>query len=276
MTPATLAQRLRTLEASVGAPIIVRSGRTVKPTIAGGRILDRARLVVNAVRELRSAATDTNLPAGPLRLGANPSALVGIVPRILGDWAALYPHIEICIDPGNVQTLYSRVLDDDLDAAVMVHPMFELPKTCAWHGLRNESLILLAHSDLPVTDVLATIAREPYIRYDRSVVAGKLADDYLRRFGIRPQAQFELDGITNIALLVAQGLGVSILPDWDAIAPPDPALRKWALPLPVPSRHLGITWLRAGARAELVKAFVDIAQRHFPASQAQVPVFATA
>src|SRR5690606_19788292 len=74
LTPTSVAQRLRALELDVGSRLIVRSGRTVRPTVAGLRILERARLIVREVRDLRSEASDTDLPAGPLRLGATPTA----------------------------------------------------------------------------------------------------------------------------------------------------------------------------------------------------------
>ena len=72
LTPATVQQRLRALETDMGSALIARSGRTVKPTPAGTRILERARAILRDVRDLRSAASDTELPAGPLRLGPRP------------------------------------------------------------------------------------------------------------------------------------------------------------------------------------------------------------
>ncbi len=268
MTPATLAQRLRALESAVGTPLIVRSGRTVKPTVAGARIVDRARGILRDIRDLKSAASDTALPAGPLRLGATPTAMSGIAPVVLKEWVLQYPHIHIYIEPATANVLYARVLDDSLDAAILVHPVFDLPKTCAWQGLRKEALVLLTPSTLAVTDVFETIAREPFILHDRSVIAGKMADDYLQRHGVRPQVRFELEGIENIATLVAEGLGVSVLPDWPVIGPFNPALRKWPLPAPCPARHVGVMWLRSNARTALVKAFVDLARMRFPLGEA--------
>ena len=263
MTPATIAQRLRALEAEIGSQLVVRSGRTVKPTVAGTRILERARSVLREVRDLESSATDTALPAGPLRLGAIPTGLTGIVPLILKKWVQRYPGITIYIEPATSTVLYGRVVAGDLDAAVLVHPMFDLPKTCAWHGLRRESLVLLAPTGMKVKDPLATITREPFIRYDRQVVAGKMADDYLRRHGIRPRVRVELDGIEYVAKLVAEGLGVSVLPDWALIGPGNPALKRWPLPAPVPSREVGVFWQRASVRAPLVEAFVALARPKF-------------
>jgi DNA-binding transcriptional LysR family regulator len=260
LTPASVAQRLKALETSVGSQLVARSGRTVRPTVAGNRILERARRLLDEVRDLKSAASGTDLPAGPLRLGATPTALTGIVPAVLKDWVARHPGIEIYIEPASTTLLYGRVLAGELDAAVLVHPLFDLPKGYEWRSLREEPLILLAHADLRVDDVLATAAREPFIRYDRSVVGGKMADDYLRQRGVRPRVRFELDGIESIAKLVAEGLGVSVLPDWPVIGPPDPALRKWSLPEPRPSRTVGMLWQPAAVRAQLVQEFVGMAQ----------------
>jgi len=267
MTPATVAQRLRALEADVGSQLIVRSGRTVRATVVGTRILEHAQAVLRAVRDLKSAASDTDLPAGPLRLGAIPSGLMGIVPLLLKEWAARHPEIGVYMEPSSSTALYDKVLRGELDAAVLVHPLFELPKTCMWHPLRHEPLVLLAPATLKVSDPLATIAREPLIRYDRNVVGGRMADAYLRRHGIRPQVRVELDGIEYIAKLVAEGLGISVLPDWAVTGPPNPAIKKWPLPGSVPTRTVGVLWQRSTVRAPLVEAFVEISRLHFRAKK---------
>ena len=259
LTSATIAQRLRALEVEIGSKLIVRSGRTVRATVAGTRILDRARSALRDLRDLASAASDTDLPAGPLLLGAMPTGLTGIVPPVLKAWVQRYPDVNIYIEPATSAVLYGRVLSGDIDAALLVHPTFDLPKTCVWHALRKEALILLTPSRMKVKDALATIEREPFIRYDRKVVAGKQADDYLRQHGIRPHVRFELDGIENIAKLVTEGLGVSVLPDWAVFGRSEPGLKRWALPAPVPIRAVGVLWQRSAVRAPLVEAFVALA-----------------
>lgn len=262
LAPTTVAQQIRSLEADIGSQLLMRSGRTVKPTVAGTRIVDRARELLRDVRDLRSAASDTGLPAGPLRLGATPTALMGLLPPLLRQWMGVHPDIPVYIEPGTSAVLLDRVMSGELDAAILVHPSFELPKTCAWRLLREEPLILVTPSSMRVTDPLATAASEPFIRYDRNVVAGKMADDYLRAHDVRPKVHFELDGIEHIAKLVAEGFGVSVLPDWPVIGTPDPQLRRWNLPSPCPARRVGMVWLRASVRAELAEAFVQMASNH--------------
>ncbi len=260
MAPTTIAQQMKALEADIGTELLMRVGRTVKPTVVGARIVEQARDLLQNVQDLRSAASDTGLPAGPLRLGATPTALMGLLPPILRRWMSAYPATQIYIEPGTSATLLQRVMSGQLDAAIVVHPTFALHKTCAWEPLREEPLIMLTPSEMKVQDVFITAAREPFILYDRNVVAGKMADDYLRRNNVRPKVRFELDGIEHIAQLVAEGFGVSILPDWPLLGPPDPRTKRWKLPAPCPSREVGLVWLRHSTRSPLATALYGLAK----------------
>jgi DNA-binding transcriptional LysR family regulator len=194
-----------------------------------------------------------------LRLGATPTAMTGMLPAVLKKWVAEHPGIAIYIEPGPTTILHARVMEGELDAAVLVQPPFELPKSAAWHTLRQEHLVLVTPACMHVRDPLRTLESEPYIRYDRNVIGGRMADDYLRRKNIQPQVRFELDGIENIARLVAECLGVSVLPDWPMTDISARSLRKWELPQPRLSRTVGVLWLKAQVRAALVREFVRLA-----------------
>jgi DNA-binding transcriptional LysR family regulator len=258
LAPTTVAQQIKALETDLGVRLLARSGRTVRPTVAGMRIVARAREIIRSVNDLRSEASETALPAGPLRLGATPTALMGLLPAALREWNRVYRGIEIYIEPGSSMGLLSKVGSGELDAAIVVHPQFALAKTCDWLALREEALILLTPKAMKVDDPLSVIAKEPFIRYDRGVVAGKLADDYLRSRNIRPHVQFELDGIEHIAKFVAEGLGISILPDWPSPGDDSVGVRRWRLPPPCPSRTVGLVWARTSARSQLSLAMAAL------------------
>lgn len=257
LAPSSVAQRIQALESDLGVPLVMRAGRTVKPTAAGSRMIEHARYLLHGMEELRAAASSTDLPAGPLRIGSTPTGLAGYMPMLLQQWVARYPQIEIFIDPGPTALLYSKVLSEQLDAALIVRPPFTFPKSCLWHTLRTEQLILLTSTDLNVKDVLNTVRTHPYIWYDRNSIGGKLAEDYLKTHDIKPNGRFELDDIAAIARLVGSGLGVCVLPDWTITGPPDTATRRWGLPSPIPHRTVGVIWSRASARAALVEAFLE-------------------
>ena len=258
----TVTQQMRSLEADIGCQLLTRVGRTVKATVVGARIVDQAREVLKGVTGLRSAASDTELPACPLRLGATPTALMGIVPSLLRRWMSAHPTVQVYIEPGTSSKLIDQVVGGHLDVAIAVHPTFALPKTCEWRTLRSEVLILLAPRKMVVRDPLLTAAREPFILYDRKVVAGKMADDYLRRHNIKPKVRFELDGIEHIAQLVAEGFGVSILPDWPATGTPDGRTKRHPLPEPCPSREVGMVWSRSSQRSPLAHALHELVKQN--------------
>lgn len=259
LTPTAVSLRIKALEAEVGIALIERAGRTVKPTRAGGKVLQQAGVVLQEVKKFNALASDDALPAGPLVLGATPSALKSIVPPVLRKWVDTYKNVEVLIEPASSNVLYERVMQSQLDAAILVHPWFEMPKVVGWKLLKKEQLILLTPSEVQKGDPFAIIKQHPFIRYDRRVVAGKMADDYLRLHNVHPHARVELDGLEYIAELVQAGLGVSVVPDWASGEELEPSLRRHALPQPVPTRSVGLVWLRNNPKVKLVEAFLQLA-----------------
>ena len=267
LTAAAIAQRIHALESDIGAPLVSRFGRTVRPTEAGVAILGRARNLLREVRDLGSVATDDK-PAGELRLGAISSAISGVLPGILTLLTVRRPAIEVYILPGTSEELYHKILDGDLDAAIITRPPFSIPKACEWQTFREEPLIVLAPASKSDCDPHAILASEPFIRLDRNLWPGRLVDAYLRKAGIQPRERFEINSFEAIAVMVDRRLGVSLLPEW---APPWPEGLSLAK-LPVPDRSfvngIGLVWARTSRRLRLVNAFLEQAAAALPLGQA--------
>lgn len=261
ITPAAVAQQIRTLERQIGTPLIARAGRTVSVTEAGARILQRARELLRAADDLRSAAIDgDDDSAGELRLGAGTTALTGVLPDILARVVAKFPRISVFIKPGYSADLYRAVEAGELDAAVVLEAPFVLHKTCGWELLREEPLVVLAPQSMAGRDPHELLATQPLIRYDRNQWGGRQADEYLRKFNIVPRERFELNALNAIAVMVDRGLGVSLVPDWARPWPEGLHLTRIALPHATEPRRIGIVWSRASIRIRLVMAFIAEAQ----------------
>src|SRR5215467_7635900 len=110
ITSAAIGLRIRTLEAEIGTRLLIRSGRSVRPTEAGAAILLRARDVLNRVRDLKSIATGDTI-AGELRIGVVQTALSGLLPAILNAMEGYYPEIAIQIKRAGSAELYPQVLN---------------------------------------------------------------------------------------------------------------------------------------------------------------------
>ena len=257
LTPAAVALRIRTIEVEIGTSLIARSGRSVKLTEAGAAVLPRARRFLGEVRDLKSVASNDK-PSGELRLGTVQTVLAGLLPDILRQMRVRYPQIEVHIARGGSVELYPKVLSGELDAAIIAQPPFAIPKSCNWHELRTEPLIVLTPASMTAGDAHSILRTEPFIRLERKSWVGQLVDGYLRSAGIRPSERFELDSPEAIAALVDRELGVSLVPDW---APPWPEglrLRKVPTRGSAFARRIGLIWNRASLRLRLVQAFLDV------------------
>lgn len=259
VTPAAVAARVRSLEEAIGQRLVRRAGRTVKPTEAGLRILDNARVVLRDLRNLHALAND-DAPVGEWRLGVSASSLTGLLPPLLRGLYDKHPRLAVYMEPGNSGTLYERVTSGALDAAIIVEPQFTLPKSCEWQVLVEEPLCVLAPAALAGRDPLDLLASEPLIRYDRSMWGGRMADTYLREHRIQPQERIEIDALNAIAAFVHQGLGVALVPDWTPPWPEGLDLVRLALPPPAPVRRMGLAWTE-GPKSALARALLAQAGR---------------
>jgi DNA-binding transcriptional LysR family regulator len=256
ITPAAVAQQIRTLERELGAPLIARAGRTVSLTEEGSRILQRARDLLRDVADMRSIANDSEV-SGELRLGACPTALAGMLPDILARMVDKFPQINVFIRPGYSAELYRAVEAGELDAALVLQAPYNLPKTCDWQLLREEPLVMIAPAKMAGRDPHELLRNEPLIRYDRNQWGGRVADDYLRAAGIVPRERFELNGLNAIAVMVDRGLGVSLVPDWARPWPEGLDLVRIPLPLPSEPRRIGMVWSRSSVRIRLVTVLLQ-------------------
>lgn len=265
LSPSGIAQQLHALERELGAPLIVRVGRTMRMTEEGGRILAHARQLLRDVADLRSIANDGEL-RGELRLGACTTPLIGMLPEVLARVSQKFPQVTVHIQSGSSSQLYREVETGELDAAFVLEAPYSLPKTCDWTVLREEPLIMLAPRALADAHPHDLLCTEPFIRYDRNQWGGRSAEQYLRAAGIVPRERFELNALNAIAVMVDRGLGVSLVPDW---APPWPSgLEIVRIPLPVPNaivaRRIVMVWSLGTVRMRLVRILREESEKAFP------------
>jgi DNA-binding transcriptional LysR family regulator len=260
ITPAAVAQRMQALEDEIGVPLLTRAGRHVKPTEAGHAILEQSRRIVSDVRHLRGLA-HKDLPYGELRLGAISTALTGLLPRALRHVFDTMPDVEVFLLPGTSADLYQQLLSEKIDAAIVVKPPFPILKTLDWQLLRSERLVLMCPNDLKNTPPHELLRERPFIRYDRNNWGGRLADQYLQQAGIHPREWLELDSLEAIAVMVGNGLGVSLVPDWSTPWQPTMNVSRLGLPVKSSPREVGMLFPRSSPSRRLIAVILDALKR---------------
>ncbi|WP_332715590.1 LysR family transcriptional regulator [Pelagibacterium mangrovi] len=267
ITPVAVAQRMQALEDEVGAQLLIRAGRRVKPTQAGYAILEKGRQILVDIRSLSSLAQLDNV-AGDIRLGAISTALTGILPEALRALSATAPDVNAFLLPGTSNDLYRALLDGKIDAALLVQPPFEVAKSLRWKTLRSEPLVVLCRPEHADANPLALLKTEPLIRYDRNNWGGRLPDQYLRDAGIKPRERFELDSLDAIAVMVRSGLGVSLVPDWSVPWDETGSLIRLPVPRPRSARAIGMLWPQSSPAGRLIDVVIE-AVESVPAKSAQ-------
>lgn len=256
ITAAAVAQQIKSLEGEIGVALVTRVGKTVRPTEAGHRIIDRARTLIQDSANLKALANLGEV-SGELRLGSINTAVESLVPEVVAQLVGIYPDLKFHIKPALSSELFNEVQSGEIDAAVCLHPMFGLPKTLMWRQLREEKLIALAPLELAGRDPHELLRTMPFIRFDRKQWGGQQVDNYLRITNIAPRERIELSHLTAIATLVGRGVGVALVPD--TVMPTTITARIVRLQLPVATRprQLGILWQRSSIHGKLINLFVN-------------------
>ena len=145
VSASSLSEALRRLEARLGVRLLHRSTRSVVPTEAGARLLDRLRPALSEVE----AALDVlngfrDRPAGTLRLNVPASAARLVLPALVPPFLAAYPEIrlDVVVEEGFVDVLaagcdagirYEERLEQDM-IAIPIGPRRQRMATAAAPG----------------------------------------------------------------------------------------------------------------------------------------------
>lgn len=128
-TQSAVSRQIAGLERQVGAPLVERHARGIRPTAAGEAFRRHAQAAVNEAERAVRAARDARdgSPARPLAVGATPSLAAGVVPaavRRLLDESGPLPWNLV---PGLTSELYQRTASAELDIAIVTDAPPGLP-----------------------------------------------------------------------------------------------------------------------------------------------------
>lgn len=217
ITQPPLSLNIQQLEASVGAPLFVRNSRGVALTAAGQAFVPAARALLEgagaAAREAREVAQGI---AGRLQVGFAGTVLYRGLPQILKRFQAEHPRLRLVLREMSSSDQLIDLQHARLDVG-FVHTT-RVPPGCAQVLVSSQPFVAC----LPAGHALArkrrldpaSLAGEPFVSIARSV-----SPDYHDRIlslcadhGFSPEVRFELRHWLSVVSVVAQGLGVSLVP----------------------------------------------------------------
>lgn len=220
-TQPALTQQMQALEETVGTPIVLRSSTGVRLTEAGQVLLRHGKRALDSVA-LAQTEIDaiTTLQAGHVRVASFPSAAATLVPPAFGALHRQYPHIRFGLIEAEPEDSLAALRRGDVDVAVVYH--YEPEVGTRWKLLAEEVarpilteevwLALPQHHELAGVEVvpISDVAREPWVAGCPSC-RGHL-ESVCNRAGVKVDVAFETDDYVALHSLVAEDLGVALVP----------------------------------------------------------------
>lgn len=210
LTPSAVSLQMKQLEQHFGQALFDRSARNARPTAFA---LQLAAVVNRSLAELESMrhVADT-APAGNVRLGITESAMTTLLPQTFAALQRSAPKIALQIDRGTTPDLLMSLKAGRVDAAVVVRPVSGGSSRLLWTPLLREQFVLVVPADMAPGTVKQILSQSPWIRLERSMVAGQMAARFVNQLLPHRQPLVDVPGIDAIVAMVTAGIGVSVLP----------------------------------------------------------------
>ncbi|WP_410534948.1 LysR family transcriptional regulator [Streptomyces sp. KL2] len=217
-TQPAITQQMKALERAVGTPLFLRAGRRMRLTEAGEALSRHAGAILGSMEAARQQmAALTRLRAGRVRVCAFPSAGATLVPEALARLAADHPGVRVELQESEPPESLDRVVRGECDITLA----FTYP------GLREQvpdELVEIPLLEDQLTVLLPTghpMARRRAVRLaelaDERWIAGCLRcrTNFLHEcaeLGFAPDIVFTTDDNLVVQSLVAEGLGIAMMP----------------------------------------------------------------
>ncbi|BBI52400.1 LysR family transcriptional regulator [Vreelandella olivaria] len=211
LTQAAVSAQMKRLEEALGIALFERKGRAAILTQRGQETLKQA----HALLTLYSTLGDTTAgqPANQrVNIGAIASIQRSLLPDVLARFHHLYRECRTRVVPGLSMQLVNQVDAGELDMAVIIRPPFSLHSDLRWTPLAHEPFRLIVPHHIDGDQWQELITQQPFVRYDRASFGGRQVDRFLRDNHCNIREVCEVDELEAIVKLVAQGVGVALVP----------------------------------------------------------------
>lgn len=119
-TQPTITNQVQRLEEDLGAVLVIRDAKGVRPTYAAEAILPHVVAAVRAERMLREEASAVGgLKLGTVRLGTVPSGSQSILPTVVGRLFTEFPNVRFEVDEGPSKMVVQGVLSGTFDVGLV-------------------------------------------------------------------------------------------------------------------------------------------------------------
>lgn len=247
----SLSAQIAQAERALGVQLFERDRRKVRVSAAGAAVVEQARHILVAARDLRELARRLADPyRGALRVGVIPTVCPYLLPEVTPALSRAYPDLSIVWSEERTQQLVRQVKDGSLDGAILA---LEANIDDLEHAeLGHDAFVLAAAPGHPLVQSKKPATRDAL----RGATVLLLDDGHCLRdqalglcggAGTR-EVGFRATSLATLVQMVSASSGVTLLP---SLALPVEnrrgQLRVRSFARPGPGRTLALAWRRGSA-----------------------------
>jgi DNA-binding transcriptional LysR family regulator len=216
ITQPTISKMIKNLETELGVALFDRSRKQLILTDAGRIILEQAKLIDKAFKNLETELDNlTGLKKGHIRIGLPPIFDAHYFLKIVGSFHEKYPGITFQLVEDGSKKIEEDVGNNLLDVGVIVLPtkndIFD------YFSFMEEDLKLILHISHPLAEReevnLAELANESLILFNKDFVLNDRIIYSCNSVGFNPHIISESSQRSFIEEMVVSKFGVSLLPE---------------------------------------------------------------
>lgn len=260
-----VSQAIATLEGEVGASLIERDRRGVRPTAAGAALAAHAEGILGRMDDAEAeVAAIAGGRGGRLRIASFPTAGATLMPQAVARFGAAHPGVEVSLAEGESEQIAPRLRAGDFEIVIL----FEFVGVGERLGAGMRRFELLddpLHLALPTEHRLANrkklrledLREESWIQTSAASPCARHVVRSCHAAGFEPRVSFESDDYQTVQGLVAAGVGVALIPQL-ALSTVRSDIRIRSLDPRSPVRKVFAAMPRAAAVTPAVATMLDV------------------
>jgi len=213
---AAASTRIRKMETTFGAELLVRGRQGVTPTQAGRTLLQHARAILAQTERLHEDLTPyARGLAGQVRVLSNTNALTEFLPETLSSFLTAYPDVSVDLEERLSDEIVGLIAEGSADIGIVAG-------TVDHGGLhtfpyRSDRFVLVVPKNHPLAKRsrigFAEVLNYDMVGLDRASAIQRFLADKASRIGQPLRLRIQLRSFDAICRLVECNVGVGIVPE---------------------------------------------------------------
>lgn len=212
---AAASTRIRNMEETLGAALLVRRRQGVSPTQAGRMLLQHARVILRQAERMREdLGIYAGGSAGQIRVFSNTNALTEFLPEALSSFLATHPRVSIDLEERLSDEIVGLIAEGVGDLGIVAGTVDV--STLETYPFRTDRFVLVVSRSHPLAArrqvSFAEILDYDFVGLDRASALQRFLADKAARAGRPLRLRVQLRSFDAVCRLVERDVGIGIVP----------------------------------------------------------------